>query len=149
MENAFIRVMKALFWSSFPAIFLLAFSPTQSMAGVPKLVSAIENIDSALERAEIAKVLPRLAQLVEIAESDLIKVLQKQKFSSVALARFVAEKTKISPIKLLEENPEPVWPQILENYKLQIADAEEFLEKTHTEVAFIMLDYKGKRKKIR
>ena len=124
-------------------IFLLGPLPAFSLE-TDKIQTAALSLDETYLKADLKKIAPRLAALVKCdpALVEQALVVKHQKFSTVALAKLIAEKTGRDVPAVLAGFGDADGVAAAKEAGLPLADVTEYLENLQAEVAFVMLDYR-------
>lgn len=120
---------------------------TVSATPADRLVESAQALDESVQKGDLGNVLPDLAKLLKTETGVVEKALfyQNLKLSDIVLARFAAEKNKIPMDSLLKGTID--WPKVLDEKKLNLSDAREYLDDMASEVAFIVFEHKHAGKK--
>src|ERR1043166_1010943 len=134
--------MKTLF-SSVVGMLLLS-----SMVCIPgesqKIRSSVASLDDTYRRADLKKVVPKLAELVKVERAIVEKAMvdKQQKFSSIVFAKLIADKSGKDIATILFETTDPDWVALLKAAGLKDDDVVEHLDGLQSELAFAMLDFR-------
>jgi hypothetical protein len=102
-----------------------------------------------IAKADFKTIIPPLAVILKMEAADLRKAMldERRKFSSLAFARLVADKTGKPVTTVLQNSPEPEWVLLLQELNISEKETQEFLDGLYSEVAFLMLDHRSKGKR--
>ena len=120
----------------------LLFAISVAVAGTPaeRLTETAQSLDDSVQSVELNKILPAVAKLLKTETAVLEKALfyQNLKLSEVALGKFISEKATQSLPELLK--PATDWVKVLEEKKLSLEDATEYLDNFSSEVSFLVFE---------
>ncbi|MDB6026846.1 MAG: hypothetical protein JWM68_3069 [Verrucomicrobiales bacterium] len=120
----------------------LLFAISVAVAGTPaeRLSETAQSLDDSLQSVELNKILPGLAKLLKTETAVVEKAIfyQSLKLSDVALGKFIADKSKESLSELLK--PATDWAKVLGEKKLNLDDAQEYLDNLSSEIAFLVFE---------
>ena len=113
-----------------------------------KIQTAARTLDETYHKADLKKIAPRLATLIKsdraVVEQAL--VVKHQKFSTIAIAKLVSEKTGQDLAAVLAALGDTDGSSAAKEAGLTSAEVAEHLDNLQPEVAFIMLDLRASRR---
>jgi hypothetical protein len=139
-----MKIFPALLQLSSVVLLILSLASTASAAPrLTPLQSAAQELDGTIKKLKIKSIAPELGKVLKLEPGIAEKLLveEKVKLSTLALAKFAADKTG-KPLR--EFTATTNWEERLSNENLNPKDAVEYLGKVESEVAFAMLDFRQK-----
>lgn len=131
-------------------LLLLTSGPIlQAQTNSSKLTQTAKVLDDTLKPSHLKKVTPDLGRVLKMDTQAVEKALldQKLKFSDLALAKFLSDKIN-QPVKnLLALGQITDWDASLKNANISEKEAIEHLDNLQSEIAFLMLDFRDKKKR--
>lgn len=108
-----------------------------------------KTIDQLIVKADFGSILPHLAAVLKMETPDLKKAMvdDRRKLSSLALAKLLEEKTNKPALSFFPDGAEPDWAALLKEGNVSDKEADEYLDNIYSEVAFLMLDHRSKKKR--
>ena len=129
--------------------FLLILSFSIQAQGASRFRETAKGLDQIVEKADLKVILPQLAQILKMDAAIVRKAMldDHHKLSTLALAHLIEEKGGESASSLLQSAKELPWVTLLTAVGISDQVADEYLDSVYAEVAFLMLDHRGKRKR--
>lgn len=131
-------------------LLLLTSGPIlQAQTNSSKLTQTAKVLDDTLKTSHLKKVTPDLGRVLKMDTQAVEKALldQKLKFSDLALAKFLSDKINQPVESLLALGQITDWDASLKNANISEKEAIEHLDNLQSEVAFLMLDFRDKKKR--
>ena len=141
MPYAKIIFMKKIF-RSFAGVLLLS-TLVCSSAQSGSIQESATALDETYLRADLKKLAPRMAALLKVDRAVVEQAIveKRKKFSTLALATLLAEKTGGDAAKLISTRDDN-WTAELKKAGLADEKVVEYLDSLQSELAFVMLDYR-------
>ena len=127
----------------------LLFAVIVAFAGTPveRLNETAQNLDESVQNVELSKILPQVAKLLKTETAVVEKAIfyQSLKLSDVALGKYFSDKVGQPLGDVLK--PATDWAKLLNDKKLNIDEAREFLDNLSSEVAFLVFENRNAKEK--
>lgn len=127
----------------------LCITVPNSIQSAERFRETAKGLDQMIAKADFKTIIPHLADVLKMDVAAVRKAMldERRKLSSIAFARLVAEKTGKPVATILQNSPEPEWARLLQELNISEKETEEYLDGVYSEVAFLMLDHRGKGKR--
>lgn len=134
--------MKKIF-RSFAGVLLLS-TLVCSSAQSGSIQDSATALDETYLRADLKKLAPRMAALLKVDRAVVEQAIveKRKKFSTLALATLLAEKTGADAAKLISTARDDNWTAELKKAGLADEKIVEYLDSLQSELAFVLLDFR-------
>lgn len=141
--------MRPAFLTTLTALLLCCHAVSAATPTVSKVKESAKILDDTLRLEHLKKVTGDLGRVLKIDTAVVEKALitQKIKLSDLALAKFISEKLNQPIEELLTTSASTDWEALLKTANVSSKEILEHMENLHSEVAFLMLDFRDKKKK--
>jgi len=135
MKATFVRTL-------FVTVLSCCFAVQAARTPAQKLELVQSQLDATVKGADMVALTPAVSDILKVDAEAFTKLVVEQKvpLSQVATAQFLSIRTQKTVQEILQANPQPNWPQLLEAAKIPLEDVSEFLDECQSTIGFAMMD---------